>query len=129
MNTDNMNLICAAAEQGTCNAILSGILPGNPTTTLTVPLSADGSAPATHYGCQFRGSDTLAAQVAQAEAPAPDGDGAPWIRYTWLLKSPNNLLSTNSATAQIGAAWSFAAACADQGLTQVAPALPGGSGS
>lgn len=104
MLTQTVLLIVLVADKAQGDAVLSGILPGNPDESFTSELSADGSTPATHLVCQFSASDAMLAQVEQAEQLPPSGGGVVWKRYAWKLRVPKTLSKTNSTTATLGTA-------------------------
>jgi hypothetical protein len=72
--THSMTLVAAEADRDAANAYFEGLGWGNP--ILTVPLSADGQLPVTHYGAHdMRTAEVVATLLAAKESDDPTLDG------------------------------------------------------
>lgn len=114
-------ILVAAAEQAAANLIAAEIDPDDGSQTFGVPLSADGSEPATHYGCSTLSDDLMAnAMFAVDAANPPMLASVVW----WRLDSQTDLLIDRSANAVggvVGEPWSWTEALSAAGLTFVLP--------
>jgi hypothetical protein len=118
-------VIVPAADQNTANTLAVAVLPGPAEAeaqTFGLPLSADGQAPATHYGISTLATEAIreAAEAALVQVP-----NARWYRTSnsALTGTPALLQATNDPTAEtyLGQPWSFAATLAQHGLARIQP--------
>jgi len=72
--THSLTLVATAANQAAANAYFDGLGWGTP--VLTVPLSADGQLPVTHYAAHdMRTAEVVATLIAASESDDPALDG------------------------------------------------------
>jgi hypothetical protein len=123
-------LIVPAAQRSAANALASAITGGEPSAeslTYNVPLSPDGSAPATHYGC-CTAVNTAMLDRMRAVLMAGALPGV-WF-YRWDIVS-STLVATNApSAAQIAGQfpWDWARSLEDMSLTVVVAPTNGEGG-
>lgn len=96
-------------------------IPRNPATPELhgCPLSADGTAPATHYGSSFVVTETIRARLESLGLAS-----VPGVTY-WRCTNPDGVLvSSNHAESTPGSRFSFDDAAAALGLQRVQVAYP-----
>lgn len=95
-------------------------LTGNPADdlTLSVPLSADGTGEATHWGCSLAATEALM-QAMSAALPS-----LPGLVFYRVNAETGTLDGTNSPTVTVqGQAWGWQDALADMGLKVIQPLM------
>lgn len=103
-------MICPAASRSTIEQF--GLTLGYSGHEFTVPLSASGAEPATHYGLHTWAQDETVALFMSDEAiPGLTGPQIAWLRATLIL----------SAQTDVQPLAHFAAVCAAHGLTRIEP--------
>lgn len=111
-------LIVPGAQRETADGLASAITGGDAVAegrTYSVPLSATGAAPATHWGC-CTAVDTVMLGRMQAALGAGMLTG---VRF-WRWDAATCLLvSSSSSVPVIGSAWGWAASLVDAGLQVV----------
>lgn len=115
-------LIVSDADRDAANQIAVEVGKGEPDrNTYSVPLSASGHEPATHWACSTIASDTM---VAEMQASLPRVASVQFFRMT---ADDSVLRVTNNAFAypKRGASFSIEDALAACGLQRVAPPMEG----
>lgn len=107
-------VIISAAEQAAANVVAAQIDPDDGANTFSVPLSADGNEPATHYGCHTVSDDTMAGAMFDAQ---PVLTSVKW----WRLNPAGEMIDSNTASGTPGVAWRWADALAALGLQVIEP--------
>lgn len=107
-------VIVAAVDQAAANVVAASIDPDDGSKTFSVGLSADGSEPATHFGCHTLSDDTMAGAMFDAQ---PVLASVKW----WRLTPAGLLIDSNTPHGTPGDAWRFADAIASQGLQVIEP--------
>lgn len=112
-----MHVIVPAYARTAANGLAAQVGPGGAAElqTFSVPLSASGEAPATHYGCS-----TLATQAIRAALQANLGSVPGVLAYTCNAETGALLATTSQAAqAQVGQVWGWGQCLDDAGLQTV----------
>lgn len=113
------HLIAGSAEFGVFNDAAREVEPGCPGDTLSVPLSADGSAPATAWGAS--GVTTEPLRVSMLAKMGQKGMST--VRY-WRCDAQTGVLQATNVVAsqgKVGQVFRWDNALADAGLVVVTP--------
>ena len=109
-------VIVAAADRAAANLVAASIDPDDGSGTFGVPLSADGSGPATHFGCSGLSDDVIAG--AMYDADVADPPVLPSVQW-WRLDAVGLLIDSNTLFGTPGEAWTWLDALDALGLQRV----------
>ena len=112
-------IIVSAAEQAAANVIAAEIDPDDGSGTFGVPLSADGSEPATHFGCFTASDDVMAGAMFNVDAVDPPLLAS--VKW-WRIDAASGLLiDGNTIDGEAGQAWTWQDALQALSLSVIEP--------